>query len=92
MDLRFGVKLWCKTLVLRKDKVTQWHTITFGGSRGLGPAEAESIFDLGIGTSNGSGKFRALGGVAPLHSPPLDPPLAVRGGNKIQFSLKVFTE
>jgi len=23
LDLRFGVTLWCKTLVLRKDKVNQ---------------------------------------------------------------------
>jgi len=31
--------------------------------------EAESIFDLGIGMYNGSGKFRALGHV-PLPPPP----------------------
>jgi len=43
------------------------------GSRGAWPPEAESIFDLGIGTYNGSGKFRALGHVPLL--PPLDPPL-----------------
>ena len=40
---------------------------------GAWPPEAESIFDLGIGTSNGNGKFRALGACAPVASP--DPPL-----------------
>ena len=46
------------------------------GSRGTWPPEAESIFDLGIGTSNGSCKFRALGACAPSLPPtPLDPPL-----------------
>jgi len=45
-------------------------------SRGTLPPEAESIFDLGIGTSNGSCKFRALGACAPSLPPtPLDPPL-----------------
>lgn len=32
---------------------------------GLGPPEAEIIFDLGFGTSNGKGKFMALGHVSP---------------------------
>ena len=40
------------------------------GSRGAYPPEAKRIFDLGIGTYNGSCKFWALGACAPL-----DPPL-----------------
>jgi len=40
-----------------------------GGPGELGPGSIESIFGLGIGTYNGSGKFRALGHV-PLPPPP----------------------
>jgi len=43
------------------------------GSQGAWLPEAESIFDLGIGTYNGSCKFWALGACAPL-----DPPLVQR--------------
>ena len=39
------------------------------GSRGAWRPEAESIFDLGIGTYNGSCKFRILGHVPPAPSP-----------------------
>jgi len=63
--------------IFGKFKLFQQHKATvaykfFLGVQGLGPWKQESFFDLGIGTSNGSGKFRALGACTPC---PLDPPI-----------------